>query len=86
MAIGQVGSPAVGTVAPAGPSAGQNQSTGIPRNETPTRAVRTAEVNVTLSPAARQHLSRMEGFAATIGTPKQPKSISKPGVNLDLSV
>ncbi|QCI64568.1 hypothetical protein [Phreatobacter stygius] len=86
MAVGQVGAPATGTVAPAGPSSGQNQSTGIARNEPPGRVVKTADVTVTLSPAARQHLSRTEGFAATIGTTKQPKAMTKPGISVDLSV
>ncbi len=44
---------------------------------------RVANVTVTLSPEARQHLSRLEGFTATVGTSKQPKQMAKPGLNID---
>lgn len=83
MAIGQVGAPGAGAAAPIGPSAGS--AGGAARSEPP-RRVASADVRVTLSPAARQHLSRVEGFVATIGTPKQPKSMEKPGGNIDLRI
>jgi hypothetical protein len=86
MAVGQIGSPAIGTTTSAGSSANPGQSTGIARNETPTRAVRMADVNVTLTPAAREQLSRLEGYVATIGTSKQPKAMSKPGISVDMKV
>ncbi|MCZ0734776.1 hypothetical protein [Phreatobacter sp. AB_2022a] len=83
MAIGQVGAPGAGAAAPVGPSAGG--AAGGARNAAPQRLAST-DVRVTLSPAARQHLSRVEGFVATIGTPKQPKSMEKPGGNIDLRI
>ena len=48
-----------------------------------TSRTKMANVTVTLSPEARQHLSRLEGFTATIGTSKQPKQMAKPGINID---
>jgi hypothetical protein len=42
-------------------------------------------VTVNLTPEARQHLSRLEAFTATIGTPKQPKTMGPPGMSLDVS-
>lgn len=84
MAIGQVGAPGAGAAAPIGPSAGGGTG-GSARNAAPQRLAST-DVRVTLSPAARQHLSRVEGFVATIGTPKQPKSMEKPGGNIDLRI
>ncbi len=42
-------------------------------------------VRVSLTPEARQHLSRLEAFTATIGTPKQPKTMGPPGMSLDMS-
>jgi hypothetical protein len=82
MAVGQIGTGAIG---PAdrrqAPRAGS-----LPAAPGPPRAaprVKTANVTVTLSPEARQHLSRIEGFTATIGTSKQPKQMTKPGINVD---
>lgn len=46
---------------------------------------KTSGVKVSLTPEARQHLSRMEAFTATIGTPKQPKTMGPPGMSLDMS-
>lgn len=70
---GQAGSTSAGREA-AAPLTGRNQAG--PR-------VQTAGVTVTLSPAARQHLNRLEGFTATIGTSKQPKQMAKPGLTID---
>lgn len=69
------GGPASGGRETAAPLPGRNQA--APR-------LQTAGVTVTLSPAARQHLNRLEGFTATIGTSKQPKQMAKPGLNLDI--
>lgn len=41
-------------------------------------------VKVTLSPEARQHLSRLEEFTAAIGTKNEKKAMKPPGVNLDM--
>ena len=46
---------------------------------------KTSGVRVSLTPEARQHLSRLEAFTATIGTPKQPKTMGPPGMSLDMS-
>jgi hypothetical protein len=83
MSVGQIGSSARGAGAS---GAGFGNTPGVARNDAPVRPVRTADVNVTLTPAAREHLSRMEGFAATIGTQKQPKAMAKPGISVDLKV
>lgn len=53
---------------------------------TPPTTVAAADVKVTLSPEARQHMSRTEGFAATIGTDRQPRTMGKPGMMVDLRV
>lgn len=81
MAVGQIGTGAIG---PAGGSAtgGQSAASAVrPADSAP--RIKTANVTVTLSPEARQHLSRLEGFTATIGTSKQPKQMTKPGINVD---
>jgi hypothetical protein len=81
MAVGQIGTGAIG---PAGGSApgGQSPASAVrPADSAP--RIKTANVTVTLSPEARQHLSRLEGFTATIGTSKQPKQMTKPGINVD---
>lgn len=81
MAVGQIGSNAIGSAATGGAASGQ--AVAPARTEARPRQ-RIAGVTVTLSPEARQHLSRMEGFTATIGTSKQPKQMAKPGLNLDI--
>jgi hypothetical protein len=81
MAIGQIGTGGIGQT---GDRAAGGQSSGSavrPADSAP--RMRTANVTVTLSPEARQHLTRLEGFAATIGTSKQPKQMTKPGINID---
>ena len=80
MAIGQIGAGAIGTSGErtAGPS-----SASAVRPGTPAPRTKVATVTVTLSPEARQPLSRMEGYTATIGTSKQPKQMAKPGINID---
>jgi hypothetical protein len=80
MAVGQIGPNAIGPAAAGGTAAGQAPAAA--RTEAKPRQ-RVAGVTVTLSPEARQHLSRMEGFTATIGTSKQPKQMAKPGLNID---
>ncbi len=80
MAVGQIGPNAIGPAATGGTAAGQAPAAA--RTEAKPRQ-RVAGVTVTLSPEARQHLSRMEGFTATIGTSKQPKQMAKPGLNID---
>ena len=65
-------------VSPARPTVGQTRD----KLAVPTK---TAGVKVSLTPEARQHLSRMEAFTATIGTPKQPKTMGPPGMSLDMS-
>lgn len=61
--------------------------TAAPRSRiTPPTTVAAADVKVTLSPDARQHMSRTEGFAATIGTDRQPRTMGKPGMMVDLRV
>jgi hypothetical protein len=79
MSVGQISPNAIG---PAGTGA-TGQAPASTRTEARPRQ-RVAGVTVTLSPEARQHLSRMEGFTATIGTSKQPKQMAKPGLNIDL--
>lgn len=78
---------AIGQISPgrAGPASGSSEAPG-PSTTRPQVAprTRTAGVTVTLSPEARQHLNRLEGFTATIGTSKQPKQMSRPGLNLDI--
>ncbi|MDP3545474.1 MAG: hypothetical protein Q8S29_04775 [Phreatobacter sp.] len=80
MAIGQIGAGATG---PTGEHAGGLPSASAVRQTTSAPRTKVANVTVTLSPEARQHLSRMEGFTATIGTSKQPKQMTKPGLNID---
>lgn len=80
MAVGQIGPNAVGPAGAGGTATGQAATPA--RTEAAPRT-RVAGVTVTLSPEARQHLSRMEGFTATIGTSKQPKQMAKPGLNID---
>lgn len=78
------------TVRPLSPASGGSVSGGretaapLTGRQQPAPRLQTAEVTVTLSPAARQHLSRLEGFTATIGTSKQPKQMAKPGLNIDI--
>jgi hypothetical protein len=79
MAVGQIGPNAIGSAA----TGGAGQPAAPARTEAKPRQ-RVAGVTVTLSPEARQHLSRMEGFTATIGTSKQPKQMAKPGLNIDI--
>jgi hypothetical protein len=80
MAVGQIGAANSGAIAGA---SGQSQATTTARQEAAPR-IKTAGVTVTLSPEARQHLSRLEGFTATVGTSKQPKQMTKPGLNIDM--
>lgn len=80
MAIGQIGTGAAGAT---GDRAGGQTSASAVRPGTPAPRTKVANVTVTLSPEARQHLSRMEGYTATIGTSKQPKQMAKPGINID---
>lgn len=79
MAVGQINPSAISPAggAPGGQTTARTQTEAAPR-------VKTAGVTVTLSPEARQHLSRLEGYTATIGTAKQPKQMTKPGINVDL--
>jgi hypothetical protein len=79
MSVGQISPNAIG---PAG-AGSTGQAPASARTEARPRQ-RVAGVTVTLSPEARQHLSRMEGFTATIGTSKQPKQMAKHGLNIDL--
>ncbi|MBY0363069.1 MAG: hypothetical protein K2X45_14285 [Phreatobacter sp.] len=76
MAIGQIGTGGIGQTGGQSPGGTVRPANSAPR-------IKTANVSVTLSPEARQHLSRLEGFTATIGTSKQPKQMTKPGVNVD---
>lgn len=78
----------VSTLLPIGRTAAATGPVGTPPAaartvEKPTR-IASSDVRVTLSPQAREHLSRLEGFTATIGTQKQPKTMGKPGMGLDL--
>lgn len=78
---------AVGSISPGragAASGGTDAATPLPGRSPAAPRVQTAGVTVTLSPAARQHLNRLEGFAATIGTSKQPKQMDKPGLTIDL--
>lgn len=80
MAVGQIGAGAIGTTGER--AAGASSASAVrPADSAPRTKV--ANVTVTLSPEARQHLSRLEGFTATIGTSKQPKQMAKPGINID---
>ncbi len=80
MAVGQIGTGAIGTTGER--AAGTSSASAVrPADSAPRTKV--ANVTVTLSPEARQHLSRLEGFTATIGTSKQPKQMAKPGINID---
>ncbi|WP_439573977.1 hypothetical protein [Phreatobacter sp.] len=78
MAIGQI-SP--GLAGPA--STGREAAAPAPGRNHAGPRVQTAGVTVTLSPEARQHLNRLEGFTATIGTSRQPKQMAKPGLTID---
>jgi len=80
MAIGQIGTGATGA---AGDRAGGQPIASAVRPAATAPRTKVANVTVTLSPEARQHLSRMEGYTATIGTSKQPKQMTKPGINVD---
>jgi len=80
MAIGQIGAGAIGTSGER--TAGTSSASAVRPASTAPRT-KVANVTVTLSPEARQHLSRMEGYTATIGTSKQPKQMAKPGINID---
>ncbi len=80
MAIGQIGAGAIGTSGER--TAGTPSASAVRPGSTAPRT-KVANVTVTLSPEARQHLSRMEGYTATIGTSKQPKQMAKPGINID---
>ena len=83
MAIGQIGSSGASVERAGGQSQGATGASATAHTEAAPR-VKTAGVTVTLTPEARQHLSRLEGFAATVGTSKQPKQMAKPGLNIDL--
>lgn len=76
-------SQSIASTTQAGRGGGSQTGAAPTRSEAPAK-VRTASVSITLTPEARQHLSRLEGFAATIGTDKQHKTYTKPGSNLDL--
>ncbi|PTM51812.1 hypothetical protein [Phreatobacter oligotrophus] len=82
MAVGSIGTAGTGTTGAAGDRAGGSNASAVRPAETAPKT-RVANVTVTLSPEARQHLSRLEGFTATIGTSKQPKQMTKPGINID---
>lgn len=82
MAVGSIGTGAAGPAGAAGDRAGGSNASAVRPAETAPRT-RVANVTVTLSPEARQHLSRLEGFTATVGTSKQPKQMTKPGLNID---
>ncbi len=82
MAVGSIGTGAAGSTGAAGDRAGGTSASAVRPAENAPRT-RVANVTVTLSPEARQHLSRLEGFTATIGTSKQPKQMAKPGLNID---
>lgn len=78
MAVGPISSGQTGSA-----SGGREAATPLPGRSQAAPRVQTAGVTVTLSPAARQHLNRLEGFTATIGTSKQPKQMAKPGLTID---
>lgn len=82
MAVGQISSGRAG--AAAGPGAGGVGAASAIRPNADPRPKATG-VTVTLSPEARQHLTRLEAFTATIGTAKQPKQMDKPGISFDTS-
>lgn len=82
MAVGSIGTAGTGTTGAAGDRASGSNASAVRPAETAPKT-RVANVTVTLSPEARQHLSRLEGFTATIGTSKQPKQMTKPGINID---
>lgn len=83
MAVGQISSgssagAAAGLATGGGPAITSARASADPRPKA-------AGVTVTLSPEARQHLTRLEAFTATIGTAKQPKQMAKPGIAFDVS-
>ncbi|MEI8147141.1 MAG: hypothetical protein WCH83_16940 [Alphaproteobacteria bacterium] len=68
----------------AGASDQAKAAASVPTRTYPTRPGTTG-VNVTLSPEAREHITRLEAFTATIGTSRQPKTMGKPGLRLDVT-
>lgn len=82
MAVGQIG--AAGAIGGVGERAGsQTNTASAVRPAATAPRTKMAGVTVTLSPEARQHLSRLEGYAATVGTSKQPKQMPQPGLSVD---